>query len=147
MKILLAAFLAAMAWAAAPSHAATVSLQTCTVAPTSSAVGSVAGCPSGSFLFAPVAPTTLVRSQAGGVQSWKAFSALIPTDQVYASDYAWHVLSSITPALQPASPVPPPVVTPPACPPPAPPVTTWAPMNWTCSIANGVATCTAPAPP
>lgn len=144
MKILLACFLAVMACAVVPAHAATLTLQTCAAVPTT---GGVAGCPSASVAFTPVAPTSLVRSQVHGVQGWRAFSNLAPADEVYAADGAWHVLSTITAALAPTSPVPPPVVTPPVCPPPAPPKDTWVPMQWTCSVANGIATCTAPAPP
>lgn len=146
MKILLACLIAALTYAAPRAHAAApLTLQTCTVAPTSTAIGSVAGCPGGSFLFAAVAPATLVRFQVSGVQGWRAFNALSPTDQVYASDYAWHVLASITPALQPPSTAPP-VTLPP---PPAPPVCPdkIVPLQWACSVTNRVATCTAPVPP
>lgn len=134
---LVAAFLLAMC---AVSHAATsVNLQTCTVTPTS---GGLIGCPTASVSFAPVAPTTLVRSQVAGAQGWRPFSTLKPTDSVVSADGQWHVLSSITPALQPTS--PPPVVIPPVVP---PPTDVWVPLSWTCSIANHLATCTAPVTP
>lgn len=146
MKIILACLIAALTLVHAPARAAAspLTLQTCTSAPTSTTPGSVAGCAPGNFLFAAVSANTLVRTSTGGFQSWKAFGTLASTDEVYGSDYAWHLLGSITPALQPTSPVPPPVGTPPACP-PVP--DRYVPMQWTCSVANGVATCTAPITP
>ena len=147
MKILLACFLAAMACAAVPSRAATaVNIQTCAVAPTT---GGLVGCPTAQVNFEPVAPTTLVRSQVGGIQGWRAFSTLTSVDSVVSqADGGWHVLSTITVALQPPTTPTQPITPPPVIPPPvAPPASTWIPMNWTCSIANNLATCTAPISP
>lgn len=145
MKILLACLLAAAAFACARTQAATpVNLQVCLTAPTSSSPGNVAGCPAGSFLFAPVAPDSLVRSQVNHAQGWRPFKTLQPADQAYAADGTWHALSTITAALAPTSGVPPPVVTPPAC---LPEPDRYIAMQWTCSVAGKVATCTAPIPP
>ena len=147
MKILLTCFLAAMACAAVPSHAATaVNIQTCAVTPTS---GGLVGCPTAQVNFEPVSPTTLVRSQVGGIQGWRAFSTLTPADSVVSqADGGWHVLSTITVALQPTTTPTQPVTPPPATAPPvAPAVNVWVPMNWTCSVANNLATCTAPISP
>lgn len=125
--------------------AAPLNLQTCIITPTT---GGVAGCPFADVLLAPVGPTSLVRSTVNNAQGWRPFSSLHALDQVYAADGAWHVLGTITPALQPSTPLPPPVVTtPPMCPPPVPPKDTWVAMQWSCSVANKVATCTAPLSP
>jgi hypothetical protein len=116
LKILLACLLAAMACASAATHAATaVNLQTCAVTPTA---GGLVGCPTAQVNFSPVAPTTLVRSSVNGVQGWRAFSTLTPTDLVVAApDFGWHALNTITVALQPPT-TPTPPVTPPVTPPP-----------------------------
>jgi hypothetical protein len=111
---LLLCLIAALAFASTKVHAA-VNLQTCTVTPTS---GGVMGCPEGSYGFAAVSPSSLVRSQVNRIQGWRAFNSLSSTDQVYASDYAWHSLGSITPALQTTSPSTPPVTPPPVVIPP-----------------------------
>lgn len=132
---ILLCLLAALVFAK-PAHSAALNLQTCTVTPTT---GGIAGCPAANALFGPVAPTTLVRSQptSNGPQGWRAFSSLKSTDQVYAQDHAWHTLSTVQPSLaQTPAPGSPPVVTPPA--------DQWIALNWTCSIANNTATCTAP---
>jgi len=117
LKILLACFVAALTCAASIAHAANaVNLQTCAVTPTT---GGLVGCPTAQVNFAPVAPTTLVRSQINGVQGWRAFSTLTPADSVVSqADGSWHVLSSITVALQPAPTPPPPAVPPPVTAPP-----------------------------
>jgi hypothetical protein len=123
---------------AVSAHAA-VNLQTCSVTPTS---GGVMGCPTVSMTFTPVSSTSLVRSQVNSIQGWRPFNTLAANDEVYTADGNWHTLSSIQPALQPitpAPPIPPGVQTPPA--------TVWVSMNWTCSIANNLATCTAPLTP
>ena len=110
MKYLLCLLLVSSAFAGSP-----VNLQQCSVTPST---GGLIGCPTANVSFAPVAPTTLVRSQVAGAQAWRAFSTLQPADLVVSSaDGGWHALSSITPALLPVS-TPPPVVTPPVTPPP-----------------------------
>jgi len=106
MRTLLAVFFLMLPIAAG----AAVNLQTCTVTPTS---GGLIGCPLPSVVFAPVSPTTLVRSQVAGVQGWRPFSALKPVDSVVSADGQWHTLSSITPALQPSTTPSPPVIVPP----------------------------------
>ncbi len=139
MKIILATLIAALMGLQTPARAATaVNLQVCTVTPGASGL---IGCPAASVTFAAVTPTSLVRSQVNGVQGWRAFANLQPVDQVVAQDGAWHALGSLTVAML----TPPPVTIPPVTTPPVVPVAdVWVPMNWTCSIANNVATCTAP---
>lgn len=88
---------------------AAVNLQTCTVTPTS---GGVAGCPTANLAFAPVSPSSWVRSVVNGTQAFRPFSTLKPADTVWTG--SWQPLSAITPALQPSTPVPAPVVVPPA---------------------------------
>jgi hypothetical protein len=105
-----------MLWCAVAQDAkAATNLQVCTAPPISQAVGSVAGCPTGSFLFSPVLPTTLVRSQVNNTQGWRAFSSLHAMDQVYAADGQWHVLGSLVVARSAPDPPSgsPPVTTPP----------------------------------
>jgi hypothetical protein len=82
--------------------ATAVNLQTCTTTPTT---GGLLGCPTANVVFAPVAPTTWVRSVVAGTQGWRAYSTLKPTDQVYTG--VWVLLSAITVALQPTSTMPP----------------------------------------
>lgn len=138
MKILLACLLLAATCACERSHAGTpLNLQVCTTTPGS---GGLVGCPLANVSFAPVSAASRVRSQVNAVQGWRAFSSLTASDAVYAQDGAWHTLSTITPALTSI----PPVSTPPAC---APTPDVYVPMNWTCAVANGVATCTAPVKP
>jgi hypothetical protein len=87
---------------------AAVNIQTCTTTPTT---GGLIGCPTANVVFAPVAPTTLVRSAVNGAQAWRPFSTLQPADQVVsATDGAWHALNTLTVATTTT----PPVTTPPA---------------------------------
>lgn len=132
MKYLLVLLLGSIAFAGTP-----VNLQQCSVTPST---GGLIGCPTANISFGPVAPTTLVRSQVNGAQAWRAFNTLQPADLVVTPDGAWHTLSAITPALVV---IPTPPVTPPSTP---ASTSTWAPLNWSCAIANHVATCTAPVP-
>lgn len=118
------------------AHAAAVNLQTCTVTPTS---GGVAGCPSVDVTYAPVSATTLVRSQVNNIQGWRAFSTLLPNDQVYAADGSWHVLGGLTVARSAPAP---PVTTPPAQNPPT--VVSVPPQVWTCTTTVTLVTCTSP---
>lgn len=140
--------LSLMVWCALAQGAQaadSLTLQTCAVTPSpATAALGLMGCPAASMSFGPVSSTLLVRSIHDNTQGWRAFGSLASTDQVYANDYAWHVLSSITPTLQPPStgpPAQPPTV---ACP-AAPDV--YIAMNWSCAVAAGVATCTAPVKP
>lgn len=116
--MILLCLLAAVSCAAEPAPAATaVNLQTCTVTPTT---GGLMGCPTADVVFAPVAPTTLVRSAVSGSQGWRAFSTLAPADSVVLNDGTWHALSTLTVAQAPSTPPTPPVTPPPVVPPPVP---------------------------
>lgn len=138
LRMLILLFLPVIALAVTP-----VNLQQCSKL--STATPAVIGCPNANISFGPVAPTTLVRSIVSGAQGWRAFNTLKLTDQVnVGGSNPWVPLSSITPNPD-STPTPP--VTPPVVTPPTPPAVTWVSMNWTCSIANNVATCTAPVTP
>lgn len=119
--------------------ASATNVQVCTSAP----VGSVGlmGCITGNVVFQMPQPTSLVRSQVKGVQGWRAFNTLAPTDLVYAQDGQWHAVSTLGTGV----PQQPPATTPPVTPPPA--ATAWVALNWSCSITHNVATCTATLPP
>lgn len=125
----------------ARSSHASVNLQTCAVTPTS---GGLVGCPNASVSYTPVSSATLVRSQVAGVQGWRPYSTLNPADMVVAqSDGSWHALGSL--AVATATSTPPITPVPPT--PPVPVTVQWQAMNWVCSTASNVVTCTAPLSP
>lgn len=95
-----------------------VSLQTCTVAPST---GGLLGCPSANVMFAPVGPATLVRSAVKGIQGWRAFSTLQPSDSVWTAVGGWQVLSTLSPVLATVPVIAPPASLPPVLPPALPP--------------------------
>jgi|ERR1700761_2365985 len=122
-----------------------VNIQSCAVAPSSS-VG-LMGCPTTSVKFAPVSPTTLVRSAVNGIQGWRAFNTLQPADLVVPqTDGQFHALSTVSVAT--TAPVTPVTPTPPATPTtPATCQTTSSAVTWTCTVTASTQTCTAPVSP
>ena len=154
MKILLACFLAAMACATVPSHAqttlATSEVLVCPVplwpstpcpkTPVFSVTTNTANAAASVSKTAPVWQHTFAGYAATDLVVVCPVGAIVSTDATKCTTTAGADASVLIAASAVNAAAVPPVT-------PPPPANVWVPMNWTCAVANGVATCTAPIGP
>jgi hypothetical protein len=92
------------AWVTLAYGAAPDQIQYCKVPATSTATGSLVGCPPAQVAWGPVLTTDLVRTQTPA-QAWVPYSSLTPTSMVVRkTGGAWVALSSITVTPAPTNP-------------------------------------------
>lgn len=124
------------------------------ICPTAKVGDSAPSCSPKQSCDIPTKGTDLVRTIVAGKQVWEPYSTLAVTSSVVdcAGSGTWSNLGALgIPLFSATIPVTPPPVTPPVVPPVTPPPVscpnTFVNVQYTCSVANGIATCVGPVPP